>query len=91
MGVVLLVPAAIVMTMLWAWRRIRGSGERAIEGSGTLQLRQGTCVEFTIPSSAVGYVIGRQGQRVREIERNSGARIRFKDQQESEDKVWLLK
>lgn len=62
----------------------------AIEGAGTLQLRQGTCVEFTIPSSAVGYVIGRQGQRVRELERNSGARIRFKDQQESEDKVMCL-
>lgn len=87
MGVFLLVPAAIVMTMLWAWRRIRGSEERAIEGSGTLQQRQGTCVEFTIPSSTVGYIIGRQGQRVRELERNSGARIRFKDLQEGEDKV----
>lgn len=88
MGVVLLVPAAIVMTMLWAWRRIRGS-ERAIEGSRTLQQRQGTSVEFTIPASTVGYVIGRQGQRVREMERNSGARIRFKDLQEGEDKVWV--
>ena len=58
-----------------------------LEGGETRQLRQGTCVEFTIPSCAVGYVIGRQGQRVRDLERTSGARIRFKNQQESEDKV----
>lgn len=87
LGVFLLVPAAILVTVAWAWRRVRRGGDRGMLEGGTRQLRQGTSEEFTIPSSAVGYVIGRQGQRVRELERSSGARIRFKDQQDSGDKV----
>lgn len=91
LGIVFIVPTAIVLTMLWAWRRISGVGDShgMIENgrSNTRQIRQGTSVEFTIPAATVGYVIGRQGQRVREIERTSGARIRFKDQQDSDDKV----
>ena len=91
LGMVLLVPTAIVVTMLWAWRRIRGARGAMLEGGPAIQLRQGTSEEFTIPAEAVGYVIGRQGQRVREMERTSGARIRFKDQQDSEDKAsWCL-
>lgn len=86
MGMVLLVPTAILVTVLWAWRRIRGRADMLEEGPAR-QLRQGTSEEFTIPSEAVGYVIGRQGQRVREMERTTGARIRFKDQQDTEDKV----
>ena len=58
-----------------------------LEEGPSRQLRQGTSEEFTIPAEAVGYVIGRQGQRVREMEKSSGARIRFKDQQDSEDKA----
>ena len=87
LGMVLLVPTAIVVTMLWAWRRIRGARGAMLEGGPARQLRQGTSEEFTIPAEAVGYVIGRQGQRVREMERTSGARIRFKDQQDNEDKA----
>ena len=36
---------------------------------------------------AVGFVIGRHGVRVRQVEDQSGARIRFKDKHDSEDKV----
>ena len=86
LGMVLLVPTALILSVVWAWRRLRG-GQPALEDGGTRQLRQGTSQELTIPSEAVGYVIGRQGQRVRELERTSGARIRFKDLQDSEDKV----
>ena len=89
LGMFLLVPTAILLTMVWAWRRIRGGWELKGGSGETRQLRQGTSEEFTIPAEAVGYVIGRQGQRVREMERTSGARIRFKDQQDSEDKVRL--
>ncbi|CAI8036910.1 Tudor and KH domain-containing protein, partial [Geodia barretti] len=90
LGMVLLVPTAIVVTMLWAWRRIRGARGAMLEGGPARQLRQGTSEEFTIPAEAVGYVIGRQGQRVREMERTSGARIRFKDQQDNEDKIVVI-
>ena len=91
LGMVFLIPTAIVLTVMWAWRRIKGGGESGVMieggGAGTRQLRHGTSEEFTIPAAAVGYVIGRNGQRVRGLERTSGARIRFKDQQDSEDKV----
>ena len=36
---------------------------------------------------AVGFVIGRHGVRVRQVEDQSGARIRVKDKHDSEDKV----
>ena len=85
LGLVLVLPTAVLMAAIWAWRRLgRGAGER--EGD-TRRLRQGTSVEFTIPAQAVGYVIGRHGQRVRQLEESSGACIRFKDQRDSEDKV----
>ena len=89
LGIVLLVPTAIVVTMLWAWRRVRGAQTGMLEEGPARQLRQGTSEEFCVPAEAVGYVIGRQGQRVRDLERSSGARIRFKEQQDSEDKVSL--
>lgn len=90
LGAFLLVPTAIVLTVMWAWRRLRGPEQGMIEGGGgggAVQLRQGSSKEFTIPAAAVGYVIGRHGQRVRDLERSSGARIRFKDQQNSEEKA----
>ena len=87
---VLLLPAAMVMSLVWVWCRLRGGRHPALEGRGMRQLRQGTSEEFVIPAEAVGFVIGRRGQRVREIEKSSGARIRFKDQQDSEDKVGTM-
>lgn len=85
LGLVLVLPTAVLMAAMWAWRRL-GSGGRENERD-TRRLRQGTSLEFTIPAPAVGYVIGRHGQRVRQLEESSGARIRFKDQRDSEDKV----
>ena len=89
LGIVLLVPAAVFLTLAWAWRRLLGGG-RELEGSATRQLRHAASAEFAIPAATVGYVIGRQGQRVKQLEQSSGARIRFKDQQDSEDKVRLV-
>ena len=87
LGIVLVLPTAVFMAAMWAWRRLgSGAGER---DGDTRRLRQGTSVEFSIPAQAVGYVIGRHGQRVRQLEESSGARIRFKDQRDSEDKVRL--
>ena len=40
-----------------------------------------------ISVQAVGFVIGRHGVRVRQVEDECGARIRFKDKQGSEEKV----
>ncbi len=36
----------------------------------------------------VGYVIGRRGTSVRQVEQQTGARVQFKDQQDTKDKVY---
>ena len=49
-------------------------------------------VELTIPSRAVGRVIGRQGQTIRSIERASGARVRIDrgSDQMTEDRICVI-
>ena len=44
-------------------------------------------VEFTIPDAVVGYVIGRRGNRIRQIEEETGAKVRFKERIGTGDKV----
>ena len=85
-GLLLLVPTAIVMVVMWIFQlRFWGGGGK----KETRKLRQSISKELTIPGNVVGYVIGRHGTRVRELEDQSGARIRFKDLEATEDKVSL--
>lgn len=44
-------------------------------------------VEFTIPDTVVGYVIGRRGNRIRQIEEETGAKVRLKERIGTEDKA----
>lgn len=88
----LLLPVAGLALVLWLCRC--GQGHRRQEGrggggddKGTLRVRQSVTSELTIPGNVVGRVIGRHGLRVRQLEEESGARIKFKDQQQSQDKV----
>lgn len=53
----------------------------------TTRVRQRVEEEVTIPGDIVGYIIGRRGNRVRQFEEESGARLRFKELQGTEDKV----
>lgn len=89
-GLLLLLPTTLVMLVLWLcqceWVRrwLEGGGT---EDKSTQRVRQSVSTEFTIPGEVVGRVIGRHGNRVRQLEEQSGARIKFKDQQDSKDKV----
>ena len=64
-------------------------GEAAGNGRqpDTTRVRQRVEEEITIPGDIVGYIIGRRGNRVRQFEEESGARLRFKELQGTEDKV----
>ena len=42
-------------------------------------------VEFTIPDAVVGYVIGRRGNRIRQIEAETGAQVHFKERIGTDD------
>lgn len=84
----LLLPVAGLVLVLWLYQY--GQEQRKQErggDKGTLRVRQSVTSELTIPGDVVGRVIGRHGLRVRQLEEESGARIKFKDQQHSQDKV----
>ena len=86
----LLLPVAGLVLVLWLYQygQERRKQERGGGGDkGTLRVRQSVTSELTIPGDVVGRVIGRHGLRVRQLEEESGARIKFKDQQHSQDKV----
>lgn len=99
-GLSLLLPSAIILVVVW-WRwpcrrlwRLLVSTTHAIathninhHDEDTKKLRQNIEVQFSIPDRVVGYVIGRQGTRVRQIEEETGARVRFKERLGSRDKV----
>lgn len=51
------------------------------------RVRQNVSVEFPIPEQVIGFVIGRKGSSVKQVEAESGARVHFKDQQGTKDKV----
>lgn len=44
-----------------------------------------TTIEIPIPSKAVGAVIGRQGQTIKELQEKSGAKINFRDDNRADD------
>ncbi len=94
LGLALLVPSAALMVAcwmcpcVWVWRR--WSRDPGVSREGVKRVRQNVSVEFVIPESIVGYVIGRRGASVKQVEEESGARVQFKDQQGSKDKVVTL-
>ena len=58
-----------------------------MRSEGVTRVRQNVSVEFPIPEQVVGFVIGRKGSSVKQVEAESGARVHFKDQQGTTDKV----
>ena len=97
LGLLLLMPTTVLMVALWlcpcTWFRPfrRWLSLLSSEPAGeTHRARQSVSEEFSIPSKVVGWVIGRNGATVRQFEEQSGARIKFKDQQDSQDKVIVL-
>ena len=87
----LLLPVAGLALVLWLCGCGQGHRRQERRGGGddkgTLRVRQSVTSELTIPGEVVGRVIGRHGLRVRQLEEESGTRIKFKDQQQSRDKV----
>ena len=86
-----LIPTTLLVTLSWAcqlqWLRRLWQGREKDGDRGSKSICQSVTTEFTVPEAVVGYVIGRHGARVRQVEEESGARIRFKDLQGSKDKV----
>lgn len=71
-----------------------GSGATSLprprQGQHTNRPRQNSKVEFMIPDTVVGYVIGRRGNRIRQIEEETGAKVRFKERIGTGDKVYQI-
>ncbi len=93
-GLVLLVPSAALMIAcavcpcVWVWRAWRRDPPVSGRADNSVKrVRQNVSVEFIVPENVVGYVIGRHGTSIRQVEEESGARVHFKDQQGSKDKV----
>ena len=91
-GLCALFPSLIVLAVWcrWYWGRLeRGvvSSVTSVDGRHTNRLRQNSKVEFSIPDAVVGYVIGRRGTRIRQIEEETGAKVRFKERIGAGDKV----
>lgn len=51
------------------------------------RLRKNVEVELAVPEGVVGYLIGRRGNRIRQIEEDSGAKLRVKERLGTRDKV----
>ncbi|RUP47817.1 hypothetical protein BC936DRAFT_145305 [Jimgerdemannia flammicorona] len=65
-----------------------GSEERKAQsayGSGVTQPAATIQQEFTVPNSLVGLVIGKGGENLKRIERTSGAKVQFSQDQPSTD------
>ena len=85
--------AALAVWWRWYWRRIV-VGVRSLPAAGPRQGGQhsnrrthNSKVELTIPDAVVGYVIGRGGNRIRQIEEETGAKVRIKERIGTGDKV----
>ncbi|XP_064387727.1 tudor and KH domain-containing protein homolog isoform X2 [Halichondria panicea] len=80
-----------VCPCVWVWRAWRRDPPVSGRADNSVKrVRQNVSVEFIVPESVVGYVIGRHGTSIRQVEEESGARVHFKDQQGSKDKVVVI-
>ncbi|XP_012945877.1 tudor and KH domain-containing protein [Aplysia californica] len=73
----LLLPAGSLL-LYWLYRRSAPSDEEVYGGQRVVTARN-TVLEVCVPQRAVGAVIGRQGARIKEIQKSCGARVTFKD------------
>lgn len=96
LSAILALPGVAVMVALWvcpcawAWRWLFATAGDSGNSSGKAPLRSRANVrELAVPGRLVGFVIGRRGQRARQLEDESGARLRFRDEEGSEDKASL--
>ena len=101
LGLCLLFPSLLFVIACWRWSRLRIWGRPAVAAaSGASRSlgadarekrpqrpRQHVETELTVPEAVVGYLIGRGGNRIRQVEEESGARIRFKERIGTKDKV----
>jgi len=76
----ILLPASGFL-LYWLYQRSSKSDED-IYGSKRVTTARTSVIEVNVPQRAVGAVIGRQGSRIKEIQKLSGARVTFKDKGE---------
>ncbi|KAK3593506.1 hypothetical protein CHS0354_037029 [Potamilus streckersoni] len=92
---ILLLVAALPTTaflVYWLLKSDEEEENEKDEGQKVMTSRH-TLIEMKIPRKSVGAVIGRQGQKIKELQETSGARINFKDDsgKEDEDRTILIR
>ena len=77
----LLVPASLFTLLLWMWRYRRRASLRAPPSKDAAShSRSGDVTkEISIASQIVGFVIGRQGNKVKELETQTNTKIHFRE------------
>ena len=85
------VPVVALLLYLW-YRRRRSSefpdedeGSGRVEESETVASANQRTIEVKVPRSVVGAIIGKSGANIKKIEKDSGARINMKDEDESNE------
>ncbi|KAL3854394.1 hypothetical protein ACJMK2_013665 [Sinanodonta woodiana] len=84
--ILLLAVAMPTTAFLLYWLLKSDEEEESKEGKGKkIITSRHTLIELKIPRKLAGVVIGRQGQKIKELQETSGARINFKDDNGKED------
>ena len=74
----LFLPLSFVLIIYWLFF-LQNHKAQEDDGGVVTKVKQHTTVEFSIPNTAVGYVIGRGGSNVRQVEESTSTRIKFKE------------
>jgi len=91
----------VVALLLYLWYRRRRSSEfldedeeyARVEESGTVASANQRTIEVKVPRSVVGAIIGKSGANIKKIEKDTGARINMKDEEEggeNEERIVLI-
>ncbi|KAK3697181.1 hypothetical protein QZH41_013552 [Actinostola sp. cb2023] len=81
------VPALALLFLLWYRRRQRDEDDDDDEPEPTVASVFETKIEVKIPQYLVGTVIGRGGANIKQIQKDSGAYLRFKDDEEENEVI----
>ena len=75
----LLVPASLFTLLIWLWRYRHKASLRAPLSKDAASRSGDVTKEISIASQMVGFVIGRQGSKVKELETQTNTKIRFRE------------
>ncbi|KAK3782257.1 hypothetical protein RRG08_008178 [Elysia crispata] len=82
--VALAVAMPTTMILLYWWYS-RSSNDEEVYGRRTVVTTKQTRIEMFVPKKAVGAIIGKQGVVIKQIQKESGARVKFFDRDEDKE------